>query len=104
MKSNKTSDDLFDEIHDNVKKDRGSLETFYQRLLVLINNGDPELMVNASDGVAKLAAELTRNNQQLVEIAKLKLKKDLVNLAEAGIAESDREDLFEELGESLGDN
>lgn len=102
MKEN--SDKLFEEIHENVKKDRTRLEAFYERLLMVVNNGDPELMVEASEGVAKLTAELTRTNQQLVEIAKLKLKKDLVNLASDGIADSDREELFDELGESLGDN
>ena len=98
-------DKLLDEIKDNAKKDRDRLEGFCEQLVNFVkNSGDPELMVGASDGIAKVSAELTRNNQQLIEIAKIRLKKDLVNLATDGIADTDREELFDAIGESLGDN
>jgi vacuolar-type H+-ATPase subunit E/Vma4 len=99
------SDKLIEEIKENAKKDRDRLEGFCEQLVNFIkNSGDPELMVEASDGIAKVSAELTRNNQQLIEVAKLRLKKDLVNLATDGIGESERDELFDAIGESLGDN
>ncbi len=98
------SEFLFNEIHIKLNKDRERLEKYYEKLLSTIQNGDPELMVEASDGVAKLTAELTRVNQQLIEIAKLKLKKDLITMANKGIDDEDRESIFDDLGENLGDN
>lgn len=105
MKERETSDKLIEEIKENAKKDRDRLEGYCEQLVNFVkNSGDPELMVDASDGIAKVSAELTRNNQQLIEVAKLRLKKDLVNLATDGLGEADREELFQSMGEGLGDN
>ncbi len=105
MKEKETSDKLIEEIKENVKKDRDRLESYCERLVTFVkSSGDPELMVGASEGIAKVSAELTRNNQQLIELAKLRLKKDLVNLATDGIADTDRDELFDAIGESLGEN
>jgi ethanolamine ammonia-lyase small subunit len=103
VKEKETSEQLLDEIKSNANKDRDRLEQYCDKLVnYVINSGDPELMVGASDGISKVAAELTRNNQQLVEVAKLRLKKDLVTIATDGIADADREAISDFLGESLG--
>lgn len=99
-----TPSELLNEIHKNANKDRERLEQYYDSLLNVVAGGDPELMVGASEGIAKLTAELTRANQQLIEIAKIKVKQQVLEMAEHGFGEEDREDIFDEFGEGLGDN
>ena len=73
----KKSDELIDEAHGNLAKDRQGLEEFRDVVLKIVKlTGDPIIQASFSDSFAKIVDGLTKNNAQLVELAKLRLKKE----------------------------
>ncbi len=120
----KNSKALFKEIHENASRDRQQLENFRNSLLDLAESCKKDsLMEDADDdpvaiarkkamlftalaeGIAKISDCLTRSNMQMVEVAKLKLKKEAIEGETDGdLNESDKDDLYDDIGEGLGAN
>lgn len=72
----KTSNDFLDEAHRNAKSDRRRLEDLYEDIASLFNKEDKEASIMIAEPLTKLSDCLTKNNVQLIEIAKTKLKSE----------------------------
>lgn len=74
------TEDLFQEILGNIRKDRVSVEKMRDRLLYGIGADEgegPQITVGEiAENVAKLSDVLTKMNSQLVELTKLSSKSD----------------------------
>lgn len=92
----KEEDDIIAEIHDNVRRDRKRLEDFCDQITKIADEtlgGDPLAKVGLADTLARLSDGLTRSNAQLVELAKLKVKREPKD------NKGDRDDtLFDQIG------
>jgi hypothetical protein len=105
--------DYLAELHANIKKDRGFLEEFREVLVnqvkTIQNITFPEededpvsaekkksfIMVQLSDGMARISDCLSKSNQQLVEMAKL-TKKSIPKEKESRISS---DDIFEQMSD-----
>lgn len=94
----KKSDELIDEAHKNLAKDRQGLEEFRDVVLKVAKmTGDPVIQVSLSDSFAKIVDGLTRNNAQLVELAKLRLKKEFLKDPKNAFSDDETDTMFDEI-------
>lgn len=101
----KKTDEIIDEIHENLISDRKKLE----KAIDLITEArdvikDPFSKVSLSENLAKIVDGLTKNNAQLVELAKLKAKVEFTSRPN-GEAFSDTETngMFDEINGKRSD-
>lgn len=110
-KSEEKEVDYLKELHENIRKDRGFLEQFRDSLVeqvrVIQNVTFPEddndpvsaekkksfVMVQLADGMARISDCLSKNNQQLVEMAKISVKKPVKEKEE----KISSDDIFEQI-------
>lgn len=73
-----TTEQLFQEILDNARRDRKTIETVQNDLIKAVRSVQVEedglTMMAIAEQLAKLADSLTRTNAQLVEISKVQAK------------------------------
>lgn len=94
----KKSDELIDEAHKNLAKDREGLEEFRDVVLKVAKlTGDPVIQVSLSDSFAKIVDGLTKNNAQLVELAKLRLKKEFLKDPKNAFSDDETDTMFDEI-------
>lgn len=100
--------ELTDEIKSNARNDRARLESLCDGLLKLSNNaetmlGDEMAKVAVAEQLTRATDSLTRVNSQLVELAKIQLKRDLLSKASSKDASnSERESLYDEIQKEDG--
>lgn len=91
-----TTEDLFQEILGNIRKDRVSVERMRDTLMgsaASLGSDDeedvqqPPALPEIAENVAKLSDVLTKMNSQLVELAKMKAKSE--GLEDDGLFDSD---------------
>jgi len=94
----KKSDELIDEAHTNLGKDREGLEEFRDILLKTVKvAGDPIIQVSLCDSFSKLFDCLTKNNAQLVELAKIRLKKEFLKDPKDAFSDDETNTMFDEI-------
>lgn len=95
-----TTEQVLDEVVQNLRDDREVLKSFYKNLMEASTEQlkDPLVRNVLVESVARLASELVRNNSQLVEISKIKLKKEtLEDPDRKGFSDGDKDDLFDNI-------
>ena len=92
------SDDLFDEIHCNARNDRKRLESLCESIMRLADSSGVDAALLA-ESLSRLSDGLTKSNAQLVELAKILTKKEIISSATKGDDESDN--LFDEIGDGF---
>lgn len=104
MKLNKT-DDMLTEIHENIKNDRLKLEECFNDIKAIVS-ADPIAKIEMTENFVRLVDGLTRSNAQLVELAKVKVKKEVIALSGAknGFAKDEIDDVFGEIGDCFSTN
>jgi len=97
----KQSEDLIDEAHDNLKEDRAKIKEFTDLLNKAVSVGediDPLAKISLSEQFARLTGELTKNNSLLIELAKLRAKKETVkDKKNDGFDEDEADTMFDEI-------
>lgn len=94
----KKSDELIDEAHRNLAKDRRGLEDFRDVVLKVAKlTEDPLVQVSLSDSFTKIVDGLTKNNAQLVELAKLRLKKEFLKDPKNAFSDDETDTMFDEI-------
>lgn len=92
------ADQLIELILENAKKDRKKLETVCDALLKIGSVGefqDPEAQASVAIPMAKVAEALTKNNAQLVELVKIKVRS--VPKKEEEFSDDDLAEAYEQL-------
>lgn len=95
-----TTNDIIDEVVNNLREDREVLKGFYTTLMKASEEQlkDPLVRNVLVESVARLASELVRNNSQLVEVTKIKLKKEVLENPEGkGFSDADKESMFDDI-------
>ena len=94
----KKSDELIDEAHKNLAKDRKGLEEFRDVIVKVAKaTGDPVIQVSLADSFTKVIDGLTKNNAQLVELAKLRLKKEFLKDPKNAFSDDETDTMFDEI-------
>lgn len=76
----KKSDELIDEAIANLSDDRKVMKEFIDGLAESSAEAEDGLMrMSFGEAFAKMSGELTKNNSLLIELAKLKAKKEMIN-------------------------
>lgn len=98
----KQTEDIVNEAHENVRKDRRRLEEFADSISKIGEiAGDPLAKAGLADAISRLADGLTRSNAQLVELAKLLVKKELVTTPSDSLNSKEVDGLFDEIGDGF---
>jgi hypothetical protein len=105
----KQSEDLIDEAHGNLGEDRAKIKEFTELLNKAISVGedvDPLAKIALAESFARLTGELTKNNSLLIELAKLRAKKESVTKGKGeGFDEDEADTMFDEIeGEEAEDD
>lgn len=101
------TEELFSEIHNNIKNDRRRLEDFCDAIKkVEVAEQDPMAKIALTDNLTQLVDSLTRSNAQLVELLKVKVKKELVTISHTsdGLLSKDANDVFNEIGDGFSES
>lgn len=97
----KQSEDLIDEAHGNLKEDREKLKEFAELLNKALSIGealDPLAKIGLTEQFARLSGELTKNNSLLIELAKLRAKKEILTKPKKdGFDEEEADTMFDEI-------
>jgi hypothetical protein len=98
LSEGKKSEELIDEAHENLQEDRKRLTDFAE-LLNKAAAADPTLApIALAENVAKIADCLTRQNAQIVELAKLRAKKEFIKDPKGeGFSASEADTMFDEI-------
>lgn len=97
----KETEELVREAHENVRSDRKLLRDYADALSKVKGVAeDPLAIAGLAEPMARIADGLTRANAQLVELAKLMVKKELVKNPE-GDEVSDKDGIFDEIGDGF---
>lgn len=98
----KQTEDLVNEAHENVRKDRRRLEEFAESISKIGDiAGDPLAKAGLAEAMSRLTDGLTRSNAQLVELAKLLVKKELVTTPADSLNDKEVDGLFDEIGDTF---
>lgn len=92
-------DELISEIRKNAKSDRENIEDVREKL-VKTAEMDPIMMGAVAEQVARLSDSLSKINLQLVEIAKMKMKEDIIK-SKSEDDDEDKEALFDQIGQGF---
>lgn len=95
-------DDLFDEIHNNLRNDRRKMEKFWDALDEL-DQEDAAARLAFLEPASKLGEALSRNSSQLLELAKVRIKSVGTDEGDGPMSGDEVEDVFNEIGSALGD-
>jgi hypothetical protein len=71
------SEKLINEAHQNISRDRERLEKFFGNLESLIESS-PTLLLSSAQDIGTIADCLTKLNSQLIELTKVRVKKEYV--------------------------
>lgn len=97
----KQSEDLIDEAHGNLSEDRGKIKEFTDLLNKAISVGedvDPLAKIALAESFARLTGELTKNTSLLIELAKLRAKKEVLAKGKNdGFDEGEADTMFDEI-------
>jgi hypothetical protein len=96
----KQSEELIDEAHVNLKDDRAKIKEFTELLNKAISVGedvDPLAKISLAESFARLTGELTKNNSLLIELAKLRAKKETLSKGKQGFDEEEADTMFDEI-------
>lgn len=97
------SEALMEEIHENVRRDRKMLEELCSFLLK-IRDVDPVSALEAVEQIARISDSLSKANSQLVELTKIKVKKEtdveVNHNVNSRLSDEEAEGLFDEIGDS----
>jgi len=94
----KKSDDYVDEASGNIKTDREKLEELYKQLLDICKT-DPLALLSAGEPLVKIVDSLTKQNSQVIELAKIKQKSEMTrskSKGESGFDEEEEEEVWNE--------
>jgi len=90
----KAVDELFEDIYNNVKEDREMLRSAVTTLLEAA--GDESIaLASVSEAVAKMVDSMTKANSQLVELAKIKSRREAADSDD--FSENEAEEVFSEI-------
>ena len=94
--------DLIDEVKNNIKTDRARLTDLYDSIKEKAKEVDDSFGLAAvSENLVKITDSLTKQNGQLVDLAKLKQKIESEKAPETsptgGFGEADAEEVFDEI-------
>jgi hypothetical protein len=95
----KETDDFIDEAHRNITNDRDKLEKAIELIIEARDTvNDPLAKVALSENLTKVVDGLTKNNAQLVELAKLRAKVDFASKAKGdGFSGDETNGMFDEI-------
>jgi hypothetical protein len=97
----KQSEELIDEAHGNLNEDRSSIKEFTALLEKAAKVGedlDPMAKIAMAESFARLTGELTKNNSLLIELAKLRAKKEFATSSKGdGFNEDEADSMFDEI-------
>lgn len=105
----KQSEDLIDEAHTNLNEDRKAIKKFSELLNKAMTVGggvdvDPITKISLAESFARLTGELNKNNSLLIELAKLRAKKEFAkNPKDEGFDEEETDSMFDEIGGNVQD-
>ena len=94
-------DDLLEEIHDNACQDREALAKIRDKVVDGFDATDPLAKAVISDNMARLSDSLTKVNMQLLEIAKIRLKKEIASSRKSEQDDGDSDAMFDEIGDGF---
>lgn len=101
MSAKQQSEDLIDEAHGNLSEDRSSIKEFTALLEKAAKVGedlDPMSKIAMAESFARLTGELTKNNSLLIELAKLRAKKEYAaGAGKEGFNEEEADSMFDEI-------
>ena len=93
----KRTDDLFEEILQNVRDDREKVKLIRDHIVKLVSveevNVEPLAMIGIAENMAKLSDVLTKMNSQLVELTKVSVKTD----TSADDVRTEKDSIFDEI-------
>ena len=96
--------DLINEVKGNINADRERLTDLYdsiKKLTTIQGQEDLLALATVSENLVKITDSLTKQNSQLVDLAKLKQKieseKVPSNVSASGFSETDTQDVFDEI-------
>ncbi len=100
----KTFEELVEEIHENAVRDRKRLESYVDQVGRPHENLDPEVAAALAESMVDISEALTRNNAQLVEVAKILMKKKLSTKNDDDFSGDEADEVFEEIEDELEDS
>lgn len=95
----KKSSGYIDKAFENIEKDREKLEDLYDEILKL-TKADPLVIATVGEPLVKIVDSLTKQNSQVVELAKIKQKEELVakkTPTDSGFDQDEEEELWHEI-------
>jgi hypothetical protein len=98
----KSLEDICDEIHQNAQRDRKRLED-YLDVVGKSSISDPELAAALADSVVAVSEALTKNNAQLVELAKVKLKHIHITSPDDKFRDEEIDSVYEDISDEDDD-
>jgi len=101
MNDKKDSSHIAEIAEERICEDRKKLEELQEKLLELAKSSDNDLIACAaiSEHITRIADSLTKQTAQLIELAKIKQKNELIVKRKDSLSESDVEDLYDNFDE-----
>jgi hypothetical protein len=96
----KPSENLIDEAHKNLGEDRKAIKDFLDLIQKAASVGegiDPLAKIALSEAFARLSGELNKNNSLVVELAKLKAKKEFLKNPHSAFSSDETDTMFDEI-------
>ena len=99
--ANKTSEEFIESAQKNIEADRGKLEEVYDKLMNL-SEIDPLAALGISENLVRIVDSLTKQNSQLVELAKIMQRSEDKNADPGGgvLSSRDKDEVYDEINES----
>lgn len=89
---------IIESAHDNIKIDRDRLVTLYETIMQkMADTNDVISLAAVSEHLVKITDSLTKQNGQLVDLAKLKQKEELIKKPSSTISNTMNDDEIEKL-------
>lgn len=99
------TDELLQEILDNARSDREKLQDAYDSLMSAVSEADPLQQAAIIEPVVMVADALTKNNSQLIELAKIRVKKDLLSSSNSNdLSDVEVNDVLDEIEKEFNED